>query len=185
MIWFVLIGMIVICAITVHTYARAQRRAMEARVEGVRPQPLSAAQLQANLLALGRDPAILATETGAGRTVITWDLDAATGLSAAEGNEDHLTQMIELAIRNVEQPVVEARFAVGEVSLEANEAGEVSPTVAWDWPLIPEFGDAMTETPIGRRTMAALAAPVRKVVLDAGYAWQPTITREAEVPDPA
>ena len=169
MVWVATAFVVLLVFVTAVAFRRAERRADDARISpSVTANETGVPELERRLLSLGDDPELDVRLTEPGRVSVTWNLD--TSVAPPEGADDRDTQMLELLLDEQPRAVV-VRYAVGEVD---DEPAETGPEIRWEWPLTPDFVDEHAPTS-RHRSMSGLVSRVRAVVLESGFAWQPSV----------
>lgn len=140
-------------------------------------------ELRRRLLALGGNDSPYTTYQEDDCIYVTWDLPRVAAEHPRYRDEHEKVHMLEL--EPLENGHVHVRLAEADVQWDYGTE-TAAPMVDWIWPLAPDFGplpaspheQADVPGDDDAHTLAALVRPVRHVVLEAGYAWDPTLERE-------
>lgn len=164
-------------------YRRRKDAAAARETPGRVAPPLSGVELREKLRLIGVDHPELKVDDVGELIEVTWNLEPAADHAIVHENARDPTFKLELQI--IEGDAVNVRFAVGEITWEpeTDEGSRLLPSIVWRWPLEPVSGpeapdrhwSAADEGLHGHRNLRHLVELVRRVVLDAGYAWQPML----------
>ncbi len=175
--------LIVLVTATVVLWRFAQRRARRSRIEPTQHvKRLSPDDMRLRITTFCREHGALELRSEHGHLYVTWRL------ADVHNEEDEpppeRTYSLELRVR--EAGTVYARYGEGKVTWVRTEAGEHrSPSVEWDWDMAPDFGGfepATSPEPAEHapHTVDGLVIPIRRIVLDGGWAWQPVLEMPIE-----
>jgi hypothetical protein len=158
--------------------AIAGSRLRKARVAPAATAPVAADELRRRLRELGKDDAPIAVSEADGRVVCAWQLVGIPWATLLFRRKLRTTWALDLAI---DAGRVRAAARKGSVQWETTAATWMPrAAVRWSRPLFPDFG-AAGDTPAppitadSPRDLPSLIAPVRRCVVEAGYAWEPTL----------
>lgn len=161
-----------------------KRRARRARVDPPKwKHAVSTEELRGRLAKFCQEHPALDLLEEHGHLLVTWVLP-----KVHPAGDPALDRTSSLELRLREEGTVSVFEGEGAVTWARDEEGQLSgPSISWDWDLAPDFvhrltpEDRMPEpTEHSPHTMAGLVHPLRRMVLDAGWAWQPVIEMPME-----
>ncbi len=174
--------LIVALILTVVIPIRNHRRADRARVEPMPPiVKVSAQELAARIRAIGVTDEAIDVFDEQGFLHARWNLDAERDHVEPHQDSPEKTYMVQMQIKDHE---VLVRYAEGVIHWEPKRSDSSRPSafIDWEWPLTPIAGPEPSAGPWlpegrrnGHRSLSGLVEPLRKVVLAAGFAWQPVL----------
>lgn len=179
---FFLFLLVLLVGVTLYIWSRDRRRARLARVEPSQAKPEGTTTAQGlidRLVQFARANPRLETGVEHGDLLVSWKLSPVASSSDPESLPQH-AHSIELRPRAADR-VVHVRYGNGKI--EWQEVGaQLVPFVEWQWDMEPDFvspapPELSNDEAAGDEsyTAAGLVRPIRQVVLDAGWAWQPVL----------
>lgn len=191
MFWYVIAVLVVMLAATVYVGRRAGARARHARVDPThRLREQSPAELRAAIQRYcDEHSALRADIRHGGHLRVTWEVQ--TPDDPQEIPAVDRTYQVELKVGD--DRTVYVRYGEGKVRWERAEDGQRhGPFIDWIWELSPRIEQPVAETdhvaePIDNapHTLDGLVQPLQRIVLAAGFSWQPVVDLESEVGNPA
>ncbi len=176
--------LIVLVGVTFLLWHLDKRRAAKARVEPpIGRHPVPEPTLRERMATFCREHPALDLHEEHGHMLVTWILPER---HQEESPPPEKTASLEF--RFGDGHTVAVFHGEGTVSWARDEDGHAyDPTVSWDWDLAPDFvhrlvpGEAMPDpNEHSPHTMAGLVHPLRRIVTEAGWAWQPVIEMPME-----
>lgn len=174
---------IVLVLATIVVWRLDHVRARWSRVEPTQHvKQLTRDDLQSRLVEFCRGHHALETHFEHGHLYVTWRL---SDVYEEKGEPPEMTYSLELRVGS--SGTVYARYGQGHVSwVRTDDAKFRHPTVEWDWDMAPDFGrfepgrTIPEPTEHSPHTVDGLVLPIRKIVLEAGWAWQPVLEMPIE-----
>lgn len=164
-------------------YRRRKDAALARESPGRVAPPLTGAELREKLRQIAVDHPELRVDDVGELVHVTWNLDHAAEHAIAHEDAREPTYQLELQI--IEGDAVNVRYAAGVITWEpvTDEGSDLKPSIVWRWPLEAVSGAEAPDLPWatsdmgveGHRNLRHLVELVRRVVFDAGYAWQPAL----------